>query len=165
MITHFLPHSIDDDTSSVSTLVPIFVGAIVVTAFIFMCIFCPLAHLYSTFGFPYCSGSSEFCCICSPYCYCAGSHLREDHTGTLKVLQCSDCCYSTVCGCKRPPPELLIPAHIRWTGPIVYSRGRMANYLGVYNHSRVLHIMQQVQQPIVTRQPTGGQERNIHFPV
>ena len=126
-------------------------------AIIFSSIFCPLFYLRSTFGFPFCSGRSDFCCICSPYCYCAGSHLREDHTGVLKIKPCSDCCYSTLCGCKRPPPELLIPAHIRWIGPTIYMNGQMQTYLGVFSHSDVLRVMRQHQdqQPIVAKQPIG----------
>ena len=141
------------------------VGCLLLSIIITAIIAYPIFRLLRKFGFPFCSGSSELCCICSPYCYCAGVHLREDHTGTLKVLPCADCCY-TVCGCKRPPPELLSPTHFEWSGPIVYSRGHMANRLGIYSHSDVMRTMQLRQEPIVfviTTQPIG-QQQNVFPP-
>ena len=67
------------------------IGAVFLSIVIIIPIVWPICRLLRKFGFPFCSGSTEFCCICSPYCYCAGAHLREDHTGTLKVIPCADC--------------------------------------------------------------------------
>ena len=146
--------------------IPLFaIGPLVVLMLIIAVIIIAYAmfRLLRKFGFPYCSGSTEACCICSPYCYCAGVHLRKDHTGTAKVIPCSECCYGAVCGCERPPPELMTPVDFLWTGPIVYNRvGRMANRLGFYSHEDVICIMQQPLIVVIT-QPTGGQEQEEPF--
>ena len=127
-------------------------------------VLCSVFRFVRKFGFPFRSGSTEFRSICSPYCYCAGVHLREDHTGTLKVLPCSECCCGAMCCCERPPPELMTPVDFRWTGPIVYHYTAMINRVGIHSHNDVVRIMQQPHRVVVTTQPNWGQKQNVHPP-
>ena len=125
------------------------VGTILVTIFIIVITLYAIFRLLRVFGFPFC-GRTQFSCICSPFCYCLGVHLRADHTGTLKVIPCSECYYSNLCGCKRPPPEMLTSVNFRWTA---------LNRIRVNSHEAVMRIMQLGQRlipSVVSTQPTGA---------
>lgn len=102
-------------------------------------------------------------CICSPYCYCVATRLEDYEIGTIATIPHDECCYSLCgwCGCRKPPPELLVSGRITWNGPAIITRsGRLHNNIDVSSHSKVVDILKKnglgsaATGGVVTTQPT-----------